>query len=89
MSEIMRGFWRDISPHLQRNAVFMVAAELDLREVGDKVTKDDVESVEPWIQSRRLTRPTLLQIKAWDDEVAKEFNFMLIAPYVLIQELPH
>ncbi len=88
-SQIVTGFWSDLLSHAQRNAVFLVDEALDLVEVAFKVATDDVASVELWIEKASLVRPTAEQIDEWTLMNDKSFRFIIVAPYVLIQEVGH
>ena len=88
-SEILGVTWLDLQDHLARETVFVVSQDLDLTEVGTKVAIDEVESVSTWINDQSLTRPTPEQREAWDREPAKLFHFLIVQPYVLIQEQAH
>jgi hypothetical protein len=87
--EVMTGFWLDLKPHAERDAVFVVAQELDLLEVGTTIAKDDVKQVTEWIQKGELARPTSVAMETWDTLQAKVFRFLIVQPYVLIQESGH
>jgi hypothetical protein len=87
--EILTGQWADLKPHLERGAVFVVSEELDLALVGSKVAEDDVVSVQAWLKDAMLARPTEQQISAWDHVNGPQFRFVIVAPYVLVQTVPH
>jgi len=88
-SEILTGPWADLKPHFERGAVFVVSEDLDLGEVGRKVSDDDVKSIKDWLESEQLARPTEKQIKIWEENSSILFRFTIVAPYVLIQAQPH
>lgn len=85
----MSASWEDLSPHAERNSLFVVSPLLDLVDVAVKTAGDDTKSVSLWIESGLISRPTLDQIRQWQSSSKKEFRFLIVAPYVLIQELPH
>lgn len=78
--------WLSLRAHLERGGVIIVNALLELAEVGSALAVDDVKTVERWLSSGLLTKPSLEQIQAWDAEKGKTFNCLIISPYVLIQE---
>ena len=88
-SEILGVTWLDLQDHVARETVFVVSQDLDLADVGAKVAVDEVESVATWIDEQSLSRPSPEQREAWDREPAKMFHFLIVQPYVLIQEQPH
>lgn len=78
--------WGWLRAHLERGALIVVAAELDLVEVGLRVAADDAAAIGAWIDARQLTKPDEAQIARWDVEEGKRFNTLIVSPYVLIQE---
>jgi hypothetical protein len=95
MSEIVESFkrdlaevnWRELKIHLQRDAIIIVAAELDLIEVGVAVAKDDKASVEAWIASNQLGKPTEIQLRSWEQSPDKLFQMLIIQPFILVQDV--
>jgi len=79
--------WSILKPHSDRNAVFLVLAPLDLLTVGQALEKDDTEKVSAWLQSSLLLRPSSDQIASWNATPSKTFQTLVVAPYVLIQEV--
>lgn len=88
-SELLQSPWVDLKPHAERDAVFLVDPSLVLIDVGVAVVRDDVKSINSWLQSGSLARPTFTQISDWDRDQSREFRFLIVAPYVLIQNLAH
>lgn len=89
-SEILTGLWSDLKPHAERDAIFVVSLDLDLVDVGTAVMNDDLGSVQKWLAEAQLVRPNPPQLEAWDRTATeKSFTFVIVAPYVLIQELAH
>ena len=86
--EILTGFWKDLEPHSERNAIFIVNEELDLLDVARKIAADDAEVVAAWIEDQEIRRPTPLELKSWNQEPTKSFRFSIVQPYVLIQDRP-
>ncbi|WP_129125128.1 DUF2288 domain-containing protein [Geomonas oryzae] len=78
--------WLSLRAHLERGGVIIVDPLLELAEVGGTLAADDVKTVERWLSSALLTKPSLEQIRMWDAEQGKTFNCLIISPYVLIQE---
>lgn len=88
-AEIMQGLWADLKPHAERGAVILVSEDLDLVEVGEKVVRDEAESIQKWINEAQLLKPSNDQLKGWDAIESKSFRFLIVRPYVLIQEQAH
>lgn len=79
--------WRELRIHLQRDAIIIAAAELDLIAVGVAVAKDDSALVEAWIAAAQLGKPTENQLKSWEQESEKMFQMLIIQPFILIQDI--
>jgi hypothetical protein len=88
-SELMDGTWDDLKDHAERGAVFVVSQDLDLLHVAEKVATDDASAVGAWIEGGSLIRPSEEQLKSWESVPSKSFRFIILQPYVLIQELGH
>lgn len=78
--------WHSLRAHLERGGVVVVDPLLDLAEVGVAVAEDDVKSVERWLSSGLIAKPSAQQIQSWDAERGKDFLCLIISPYVLAQE---
>jgi hypothetical protein len=77
--------WFMLRAHLERGGVIVVDPLLDLVEVGVGVAADDVHTIERWIASGLLGKPTAQQIESWDAEKGKRFLCLIVSPYVLVQ----
>jgi hypothetical protein len=97
MSEIVQRFerdiaevtWKDLRIHLQRDAIIIVAEELDLIEVATVVAGDDKIKVANWIGERQLVKPTAEQLQAWEGELDKPFRMLIVQPFILVQVVAH
>lgn len=78
--------WHMLRAHLERGGVIVLDPLLDLAEVACAVAGDDVKSLERWIVSGLVAKPSLQQIEQWDAEQGKRFLCLIVSPYVLIQE---
>lgn len=78
--------WHMLRAHLERGGVIVVDILLDLAEVGVVIAVDDVKTIERWILSGLLGKPTARQIEGWDEEKGKRFHCLILSPYVLVQE---
>ncbi|BAY75575.1 hypothetical protein NIES25_20210 [Nostoc linckia NIES-25] len=79
--------WEWLIPHVQRDAVILVALELNLVDVGVAIANDNTPSVEQWINEKLITKPTTTQLGQWNTDVTKRFNTLIVQPYVLVQEI--
>lgn len=83
---ILSGYWADLKDHQERGAIIVVHQELDLVVVGIEIARDNASVVQKWIDDEKLTRPNEEQLKEWNANATKEFQFLIAQPYVLIQE---
>jgi hypothetical protein len=80
--------WNDLMPHAQRDAVVIVTPGLDLLDVGEAIASDNVLNVQHWIGEQLIYKPSPTQLSNWNDNQTKRFVALIVAPYVLVQELP-
>ncbi len=78
--------WEWLIPHVQRDAVILVAVELDLLDVGVAIASDNTLKVQTWIDEALITKPSTVQVGEWNIQHTKRFNTLIIQPYVLVQE---
>ena len=78
--------WDWLIPHVQRDAVVVVATQLDLLDVGVAIASDNVYSVQHWIGEQLLSKPSPSQLADWNSNRTKRFNALIVQPYVLVQE---
>jgi hypothetical protein len=79
--------WEWLIPHVQRDAVILVALELNLVDVGVAIASDNIPSVEQWIDQQLIVKPTIVQVGEWNGNRTKRFNTLIVQPYVLAQEI--
>jgi hypothetical protein len=82
-------FWSDLSAHAARDALIVVAEELDMMEVGLAVASDDAAKVQAWIEARLIQKPSAADLARWPGEPAAVFESLVVAPYVLIRPRKH
>lgn len=78
--------WEWLIPHAQRDAIILVAVELDLVDVGVAIANDNLSEVQTWIDEALITKPSVGQIGEWNTQSAKRFKTLIVQPYVLVQE---
>ncbi|MDB9304771.1 DUF2288 domain-containing protein [Nodularia spumigena CS-591/12] len=79
--------WDWLIPHVQRDAVIVVAQILDLLDVGVAIASDQIPSVQQWIDEGLMAKPSQTQLGNWNSDRTKRFQTLIIQPYVLIQEM--
>ena len=93
MSEIIENFqqnlaevdWRDLRIHMQRDAIILVDAALDLIDTAVAVATDDKDRVDGWIAAGQLVKPTAEQVAAWEVTLDKPFHMLIVQPFILAQ----
>ena len=78
--------WQWLRAHNERGALILVEGMLGLAEVGERLVADDSATVQAWLASALLSKPTAEQVAAWDAVPAKPFAMLVVSPFVLIQE---
>jgi hypothetical protein len=79
--------WEWLIPHVQRDAVIVVAQDLDLLDVGVAIASDNVSSVQQWIDQQLMAKPSTTQMGNWNSDRTKRFQTLILQPYVLVQEM--
>ena len=77
--------WATIIPHAKRDAVIVVDGNLDLITVGMAIATDRVNQVNHWISELLIHKPSESELTAWNDQPDREFQTLIVQPYVLIQ----
>jgi hypothetical protein len=77
--------WEWLTPHAERDAVIIVAPQLDLVDVGLAIVQDQTQAVQHWIAEQLLVKPSLEQKITWESRSDDRFTALIVQPYVLIQ----
>lgn len=77
----------DLGAHLRRDAVFIVADGHSLVACGVAIATDDSTSVALWLADGTLRRPTADEREAWPVDESRQWNAVVVQPFVLVQEL--
>jgi hypothetical protein len=78
-------YWTDLRAHAARDALIVVADDLDLLDAGVAIASNDTEAVAGWIEDKRLTKPTAADLARWPAEPLATFESLVVAPFVLIR----
>ncbi|NJR50252.1 MAG: DUF2288 domain-containing protein [Leptolyngbyaceae cyanobacterium CSU_1_3] len=78
--------WEWLMPHSERDAVIVVAPQLDLVDVGMAIVNDQTHFVQRWIAESLIYKPSPQQKSDWDLDQTKRFKALIVQPYVLIQD---
>ncbi len=79
--------WDWLIPHVKRDAVIVVAEDLDLLDVGVAIASDQISSVQQWIDQQLMAKPSDTQLGNWNSDRTKRFQTLIIQPYVLVKEM--
>ncbi|HYW20070.1 MAG TPA: DUF2288 domain-containing protein [Nodularia sp. (in: cyanobacteria)] len=79
--------WEWLIPHVKRDAVIVVAEDLDLLDVGVAIASDQVSSIQQWIDQQLMAKPSDTQMGNWNSDRTKRFHTLIIQPYVLVKEI--
>ncbi|MDF5725472.1 MAG: DUF2288 domain-containing protein [Rhizonema sp. PD38] len=78
--------WEWLIPHVKRDAVIVVAAELNLLDVGVAIAGDNLSFVQTWIDEALIAKPSSTQMGKWNSDAKRRFITLIVQPYVLVQE---
>lgn len=81
--------WKDLRFHLQKDAIILVAADLDLVDVAVEVAADNKHRVSAWISAGQLHKPSREQIDRWETRLDTPFRMLIAQPYILAQPVTH
>ncbi|MDB9528828.1 DUF2288 domain-containing protein [Oscillatoria sp. CS-180] len=79
--------WHNLLPHAARDSLVVVNSDLDIVEVGVAVVTDNVNFVQRWISEALIAKPTVEQLEDWERDRGREFQALIVQPYVLIQDI--
>lgn len=78
--------WSWLRAHLERGGLILVDDSLDLADAALRVVEDDSETIEQWVNTGKIGKPSDKQIISWNEDKTKKFSMLIVSPYVLIQE---
>jgi hypothetical protein len=76
--------WETLIPHAKRDAVIVVDGALDLVEVGVAIAEDNAVVVQNWLSELLLHKPSQKELNDWNAEPEKQFNTLIVQPFVLV-----
>lgn len=79
--------WSWLIPHVDRDAVIVVAPQLNLVDVGMAIVNDNSTSVQHWIAEGLIYKPSDQQKIDWIAHQDKRFHALIVQPYVLVQSI--
>ncbi|HEX6930102.1 MAG TPA: DUF2288 domain-containing protein [Gammaproteobacteria bacterium] len=85
-AECGRISWPELGVHFARGAVVRVDPALALIEVAATFVENRRDAVEAWLQAGQLAVASDEDARAWTEKSA-EFQAVVVAPWVLVQEV--
>lgn len=85
--QVAQAHWEWLVPHLERGTLIWVDAMLELAEVGERLAVDDAATVQAWLASHMIAKPSPEQLDAWHRQPERMFDMLVISPFVLIREV--
>ena len=85
--EVEEAEWSWLEPHAKRGAIVLVDVRLSLMEAAHRVAQDDKEAIQKWLRSKEFSKPDETLLESWTKTPTKRFKFVVVQPFVLIQEL--
>lgn len=79
--------WIALEEHHEREALLIVKGHLDLVDVAVSIAKDDVQKVKEWLASEEIKRPDEEMFNSFKENDQLYFEFIIIQPYVLAQQI--
>ena len=85
--EVETADWSMLEEHANRESVFLISDRYDLVKIGCAIAKDDSSLISTLLGNKELQKVTDEIAKKYkSDPKAKIFKFLIVQPYVIIQE---
>lgn len=79
--------WQELQRCYASGNVLLISSTLDLIEVASAMGEDNAKMLEPWISAALIKRAEDAEAIRWNDN-QQEFWSVVVAPWVLVQEIP-
>jgi len=79
--------WKDLLPHAKRDAIIVIKDDLELAEVAAAIAEDNTTSVQGWIASQSISKPTSEELTVWNQTPQKQFIALIVQPFVVVKEI--
>jgi hypothetical protein len=86
VAEIDEAIWALLEVHHKREAVFYLKAGNDLAQVAAMVAEDKAHLIKGLMDAGELAKVSEEQVKIWETRPEYKFKFIIISPYVFIQD---
>jgi hypothetical protein len=78
--------WKELQPHAKRDAIIVIKDELNLAEVAVAIAEDNTASVQNWIGSQSIAKPSSQELTQWNQTPEKQFVALIVQPFVVVKE---
>lgn len=78
--------WQDLQPHAKRDAIIVIQDNLELPEVAAAIAEDNTASVQGWISTQAIAKPSAEQLTTWNQTPEKQFIALIVQPFVVVKE---
>lgn len=78
--------WNSLTDHAKRDGIIIIDSALNLIEAGIAIATDNSSLVQGWIEKKLITKPSIDQLNIWNQHPEKEFQTIIVQPFVLIQK---
>jgi len=78
--------WVDLEKHFARGVIFKISNDLDLLDVAIVLSRDDKESLQKWVDTKKVFGAEIEDAKKWHASSASLWT-VVVAPWVLVQEI--
>ena len=79
--------WLELQRQFASGRLIKVSSELDLIKTAMKFVRDDKDTIEKWISEEKLMTANDEDARQWNEKQA-DFWSVVVAPWVLAQEIP-
>ncbi len=76
--------WSELQRHFAQGTVIYVSEELDLIDVGVRISHDDKDSIARWMADGKIGKVSDVQAQTWALADARLWT-SVISPFVLVQ----
>ena len=79
--------WGELQRQFAGGRLIKISNELDLVQTAMKFVRDDKDTIEKWIENGQIHPATDDDARSWHENQA-DFWSVVVAPWVLVQEIP-
>ena len=79
--------WSGLREHVARDGIIMCSLELDLIETAIAVAEDRADWVSEQVSAGLIGKPTPEQLSTFEAHPNTLFRFLIVQPFVLVQQL--